>query len=239
METPGIASPSSSGRHLQLFPSGFHGDEHLQSLVAAVASRSSSFVETGTNVGSTLHWVSRTWPTLQAYSCEPEREPYEVAVQHLTDYPRAEVFNETSQAFISRFLPGGHLEHVRDGTVCFWLDAHGWGFEWPLREEVAWVCSCFSRFFMFVDDCRVVDHPEFTFDSYGEQVCEFDYFKDVLAPGDYLVYTPDYVDRTSGHHPLVGWVMVTPRALGLPPLSPTDAARFKVTPFTVGRGAMR
>ena len=50
--------------------------------------------------------------------------------------------------------------------------------------------------------------PEFGFDEYDGQVCDFDYVKDSIQPGvGYRRYYPAYSEHTSPYHPLRGWVL--------------------------------
>ena len=53
---------------------GFHGDAYLLALVDALLDRAEAFVETGTNVGSTLRYVAARRPQLPCLSCEPDPE---------------------------------------------------------------------------------------------------------------------------------------------------------------------
>ena len=53
-------------------PIGFHGDNHLLRVIHRLAPTTDLFVETGTNVGTTLGWVASTFPHLECLSCEPD-----------------------------------------------------------------------------------------------------------------------------------------------------------------------
>jgi len=68
-----------SSRSLQSLPVGFHGDRHLLRLIDLLAARAHTFLETGSNVGSTLGYVARRFPALDCISCEPDPAAHAVA----------------------------------------------------------------------------------------------------------------------------------------------------------------
>lgn len=108
------------------------------------------FVETGTNVGSTLAYVARSYPQLTCLSCEPDPEAFSRAVHNTRSDPNATVFNETSQRFFHA-MPERFPDLMGKDPV-FWLDAHGYGFEWPLRTEIRFITSFFDRAAVLIDD---------------------------------------------------------------------------------------
>ena len=138
-------------------------------------------------------------------------EPYSVKrlrrrVKNTQNLSNVRIYNETSQQFLS---------HIReecaalDKEVLFWLDAHGYGFDWPLKEELAFVTANFQRAFVLIDDFKVPGLDCFGFDEYNGQVCSFEYIKSALNPGlEYRLCYPDYEERTSAHHPLRGWGLI-------------------------------
>jgi len=186
---------------------GFHGDVHLLRLVHRLLPTADTFIETGTNVGTTLGWVASTFPRLPCFSCEPDARAASIAREHACTRQGVQVFDETSQDFMRRL----EREHAQlfEGTPFVWLDAHGYGFEWPLLEEVAFVTRRFQRGFLFIDDFRVPGAGEFGFASYDDQSCSFEYIESAIAPGlEYDLYYPSYDEHTSPFHPLRGWVLI-------------------------------
>jgi hypothetical protein len=182
---------------------GFHGDKYLLSFVDAILSRCGCFIETGANVGSTLAYVARTYPHIQCLSCEPDHEAYLHSVENIKTL-NAILFNESSQAFLYRLQ--AKYAHLFDRTVLFWLDAHGYGFEWPLKQEVSFITQHFKSAYILIDDFKVPGLDCFGYDKYGNQECSFDYLKDSLNSRiRYDIYYPAYTDKTSKHHPLRGW----------------------------------
>lgn len=183
---------------------GFHGDHYLLSLVDDLIRREGidCFIETGTNVGSTLAYVGCRYPDIQVLSCEPDREAYRRAKGHTKKLPNVEIHNLRSQEFLS--LLAGKSE-LFDRKCLFWLDAHGYGFEWPLKEEVAFIVQHFRSAYVMVDDFKVPGLDCFRFDQYQDQVCSYEHIKDSLGARHHQLFYPAYLDRTSQHHPLIGW----------------------------------
>jgi len=195
-------------RDLSAFlPEGFHGDHYLMDLVQAIAGQAEIFIETGTNVGSTLAYVARSYPHLICYSCEPDLNAFLEAKRNVGDRENVYLFNETSQIFLQRLTE--HSPEIFQKSCMFWLDAHGYGFEWPLREEIAFITDRFSTAFILIDDFKVPGNPQFSYDRYRRQECTFEYIKSALNPSQlYHVIYPDYKEHTSAFHPLIGWVLI-------------------------------
>jgi FkbM family methyltransferase len=185
---------------------GFHGDQYLLQLVDFLVSNCRFFVETGTNVGSTLAYVARKYPQVECLSCEPDAEAYRHAVRNAGG-TNVRLFNETSQDFIERL---SRRPSIFEDRVLFWLDAHGYGFQWPLRQEIAFITSRFKAGYILIDDFKVPNEDTFGFDRYGDQECSFEYVRDSIDPAvDYNLYYPNYREKTSRFHPLRGWGLLT------------------------------
>jgi len=190
-----------------LVDTGFHGDRYLLDLVETVAKRCGYFIETGANVGSTLVYTARRYPLLKCLSCEPDHEAYMRAVGNIEGLANATVFNETSQEFMQRLRRD--YAPLFSGESMFWLDAHGYGFSWPLMDELAFITSEFKSAYVFIDDFKVPGLDCFKYDEYEGQVCSLDFVRGTLKKGrEYRVYYPNYTEVTSKHHPLCGWGLI-------------------------------
>lgn len=202
-EQPATDQPRRTPGSLRLHPEGFHGDRHLQALVRALLPHAGAFVETGTNVGTTACWVARNAPGLPIRSCEPGDEAYEHARQNLAPFRQADVRHEPSPAFLEGLAE--REPALARGTNLWWLDAHGWGFRWPLPDEVAWITSNCDAGFILVDDFEIPGRDWFKHDVYDGQVCGLEMVEPALHPGrSYTLTLPSYADHTSTHHPLIG-----------------------------------
>lgn len=188
----------------QFIDIGFHGDEYLLRLVEHIAGKTKVYVETGANVGSTLAYVARSYPWLRCLSCEPDRLAFEQASANAGKYGNVSLFSGTSQQLIEHLST--HESGIFSEPCFFWLDAHGYGFEWPLEEELEFITQRFKSGYILIDDFKVPGRDHFGYDVYEHQICSYDYVKDSLNPQkSYRLYYPTYEDRTSQHHPLRGW----------------------------------
>lgn len=186
---------------------GFHGDRHLLRLVDWLAPQAQAFVETGANVGTTARYVARRFPRLAVHSCESDARACEAARRHLAPFPNARLSHAESPAFLID-LHARHPELGR-GPNLYWLDAHGYGFRWPLVDEVAFLSSRLERALLLIDDFRVPGRPEFRFDAHDGQVCCFETIEPALCRGRrYRLVYPDYSEHTSPHHPLTGYGLI-------------------------------
>jgi len=188
-------------------PIGFHGDHYLLDVVSALIGRVDVFIETGANVGSTLAYVAKTFPGLPCYSCEPDAEAYRRALENTNNLPNVHLFNELSQDFIN--LIKTKYSDLFTKQALFWLDAHGYGFQWPLKDEIAFITRNFPAAYILIDDFQVPGLDVFGYDRYEEQVCSFDGVRDAIFPGlKFNLYYPAYTEHTSQHHPLRGWGLI-------------------------------
>ena len=203
-----LINKNSPNSRFKFFDIGFHGDPYLLQLVNLILHTNCDlFVETGTNVGSTLAYVAKQFPNIQCFSCEPDQVAFSYAEQNTIQYKNVNLFNETSSKFLAR------LEHdysnIFELNVLFWLDAHGYGFKWPLLDEVEFITHNFKAAYMLIDDFKVPGMDCFGYDRYEDQECSLDYIKPALnrAKG-YSMYFPHYTDNNSLHHSLRGWGLI-------------------------------
>ena len=192
----------------QFFEIGFHGDTYLIELVFAAAQRCPQYVETGANVGSSLCHLARSFPEVQCHSCEPDAESFQFARQKAGSLANVHLYHEASPQFFHTVA--GQQPGFCGRETVFWLDSHGYGFRWPLREEIEFITGHFDSAHIFIDDFKVPGQPQFLFDEYDGQICGLELIADRLAKGrDYRFILPCYQDKTSTHHPLKGWILIT------------------------------
>lgn len=186
---------------------GFHGDYYLLALVddLVIRERIQCFIETGTNVGSSLVYLAKRHPQVQALSCEQDAEACRRARKNARGLANVEVHHLASKDFLKLLAKRPGLFQKR---CLFWLDAHGYGFEWPLRDEVRFIRENFATAFVMIDDFKVPGLDCFRYDEYQGQVCSYEHIRESLGERPHQVFGPRYTDRTSSHHPLVGWGLI-------------------------------
>lgn len=181
---------------------GFHGDAHILELVTELALCAEVFVETGANVGSTSRWVGSNFPHLDLFTCEPDPVAYSEASRTLSTFPNIHVSLGSSPQFLYELYE--QEPQLSSKRTLFFLDAHGYGYKWPLREELSYITDVHSDGCIIVDDFKVPGHSQFGFESYAGQDCDLDYVLTSLRPGAYSLLLPCYEENTSEFHPLVG-----------------------------------
>lgn len=198
---------------------GFHGDTYLISFAINILNKVEQFIETGTSTGSTLVFVSRKFPRISLWSCEPDKKAYAFAKLKTKDFSNIYLSNKTSPEFLFDFKKN-NPDLVSKDTF-FWLDAHANGFEWPLKREIEFITTNFKKSYIFIDDFLVPGRPWFGYDEYDDQVCSMDFIRDSLTKTNvYTVYYPTYQDRTSPFCKLRGWVLIEfghKESLSIPP----------------------
>ena len=197
-----------NNRKLSKFmPSGFHGDKHLGNIVFSCLKKSEQFIETGGNVGSTLHFVASNFTDIPAYSCEPDEKAFNYAKKNISNLNNAKIFKELSPDMIIRLSK--EIPELLDKTTTFWLDAHQFGYKWPLHEEVSFITNNFKKGFIFIDDFEVPHIKDFKFSQYEKESCNFEYIEnDINQNIEHKLFYPNYKEVTSAHHPLTGWGLI-------------------------------
>lgn len=207
---------------------GFHGDRYLLRLVAYLASRVEVFIETGANVGNTTRYVAATYGHLSVYACESDATSFDAASERLAGLPNATLSPTASPQFLHDLVEARPT--LTDRPALFWLDAHGYGFRWPLKDEIAFITRRWRRACILIDDFRVPGRPDFAFDQSEDQLCAIETIAPDLDPRHaYRIVYPRYRERTSPHHPLTGTGLIVfgDDAFALPPELTPD---FKIAP---------
>lgn len=203
-----LNSPKKQKRHLSEFLEiGFHGDLYLKEIAFHCLSQAEQFIETGTNVGSTLHYVVKNFSSLKAYSCEPDKDAYEFALSKVKNFPNVNLFNQVSPDMLYELAKSD--SSILEKDTVFWLDAHGYGYKWPLKDEIDFITHNFKKGYIFIDDFQVPGMNCFKWDEYENQICSFEFIQSSINKNlEFSLYYPSYTERTSKHHPLTGWCMI-------------------------------
>ena len=185
------------------FEAGFHGDRYILSIADFFLTRASFFVETGTLAGTTAHYVGKRYPATSVYSCEPDPVACRLAQQRCEGFANIKIVNERSPDFLHDLFD--RVPDLATEPAVFWLDAHGYGFRWPLLQEIELITSRRSAGVIMIDDFKIPGRPEFGFDAYDGQECSLEFVLPALNPEhDYTLILPAYAERTSAHHGLRG-----------------------------------
>lgn len=186
---------------------GFHGDKYLCKIALFLISRTEQFIETGANVGSTFLYVLKNFPDKTSYSCEPDKNSYKSILPKILNYKNAKLYNNFSPEFLYNLTKGD--SKIKERDTVFWLDAHGHGYKWPLEKEIEFITKNFKSGYIFIDDFKVPDKPQFAYSEYENQTCSYEFIKNSINPKlEYSLYYPNYEEKTSKYHPLTGWGLI-------------------------------
>lgn len=191
----------------KFFDVGFHGDKYLIEFVFHCISKCRQFIETGTSVGTSFIYILNNFPQIDAYSCEADEKNYAYVKEKSSQFKNAKIFKQKSPKMLYDITKKD--KNILQKDTVFWLDAHGNGYRWPLREEIKFITNNFKSGYIFIDDFKVPGLDYFNYDKYEEQICSFDYIKDSIKSNlEYNLYYPSYSDKTSNYNPLVGWGLI-------------------------------
>jgi len=127
-----------------------------------------TWVETGTFLGQTTHFLSKH--AAAVYSIEPEPTLFKNAVRYFRDFKNVTIINGTSESEFPKLLA------AINGDVNFWLDGHysaGPTFkgrsDTPIIEELSCISANLGRLgraCVLIDDLRCFDPTLLEFSSY-------------------------------------------------------------------------
>lgn len=121
------------------------------------------FIETGTHIGFTAHWVATNFPDVEVHTVEVDPDFYARGHENLSDLPNVQHYLGDSREMLQELLP-----KIREGLNVFWLDAH-WFPPVPLQEECA-IVNQLDSFVCLVDDFACWD-PWFGGDTFYSRPC--------------------------------------------------------------------
>jgi len=175
---------------------GFHGDLRFIELMDSLLKESDAFIETGTNMGNTLYFVSRNY-NIPCYSCEivSDRTPTHVLENHNITWK-----NTSSPSFLHDIVK--EESDIVDKKCVFYLDAH-FGYQIDvLFSELEFIIDNFSDYYIVIDDCDI-NNKLFLHNGYSlDEIIEKASIKD-------RVLVPNYTEQTSDFHDLTGWTLIT------------------------------
>lgn len=133
-----------------------------------------AFIETGTNLGDTIDYMSKLYPELEIISCEVDQLYHALATERLKDRKHLTIHHESSERVIKKTN--------NYNMPLYYLDAH-WGDYWPLRDEILNIergIVCVSDF--YVGDPDMFNPIPYGFDSYNGIRCDKDLIMDIVSP---------------------------------------------------------
>lgn len=136
----------------------FHGDIILKRFLLEVIStfKVSSFIETGTHMGHSTTFVTSMKKSLKIFSCEINKDFFNISKDALKSYRNISVYNENSPVFLRNLIQSNTIGSL----PLFFLDAH-WYEYWPLRDELNIITSSLDKAIIIVDDVKIPGREDF------------------------------------------------------------------------------
>jgi hypothetical protein len=124
----------------------WHADSRMEALVVDLFEKLHpiAFIETGTHMGWTAHWIAARYPETTIHTVEIKPEYYHFSGENLAEFKNVRRTLGDSRDFL-RKLPGS------TEPVIFWLDAHFYP-DHPLREECEIVSKYQGPHVVLIDD---------------------------------------------------------------------------------------
>lgn len=167
----------------------FNGQVLRRELFDAIvsASKFSVIIETGTHIGTTTDYMSRTG--LPVYTIESDRRSFGYSRTRFLFRKSITVLYGDTRVHLARLL--SELRSTSEGGPIFtYLDAH-WNADLPLREELEIVFKSGKPTVAMIDDFEVADDCGYGFDDYGEgKALTMAYIESVVRTRALKVYFP-------------------------------------------------
>lgn len=188
-----------------------HGDIiHLKALKRIVNNyKITSIIETGTYLGYTTMLLAKTFPNLQIYTCEINKNFYKRAKKNLRKFQNVHLYNDNSPKFIEKLIKN---KLVGDLPL-FYLDAH-WLDDWPLEKELQIISRYQKMAVISIDDFKVEKDNRFIFDKYKDKECSLNLVLPNLNKNNsYNLLFPNYGEKEIFgnkiiHPNLIGYVII-------------------------------
>ena len=161
-----------------------------------------NYIETGTYLGITTHFLSATAARRSAtvYSCEINDDYFAIARRTVGYLPNVHLHRGDSTEFLR------HLTSQVSSAVNFvYLDAH-WHQYLPLRDELSILCDWRSTVIM-IDDFQVPYDNGFRWDKYDDEreIC-LRYIDGIFEAQS--IYCPAYPAYKEGHKVALGYCVI-------------------------------
>jgi len=182
----------------------FHNDKKMIKVILEILENSDIFIETGSFMGKTIYFVGKNFPQLKCYSCEIDKNSYDIAFEQVKDLDNVKLDLMPSPYAVYN-IQKNHDNDIYDKKTSFWLDAH-WNTN-PLYDEIKYITSNYKNFCIFVDDFTIPWDKGFWTDGYDiEKIKPYIINKDKLK-----FYMPNYPsnDECCKDGNVSGYIVIT------------------------------
>jgi hypothetical protein len=148
-----------------------------------LAFNSEAFIETGLFRGGTPTIIRSWFPNIKIYEIEINPEFYNYGNELFCNDPNTEIILSDSKKYLEHNIE----KFKKYSNPLFFLDAHWDPNNWPLREEIKYICELDNPIIL-IDDFKTPGKP-YGYDSYKGKECSKDYISDLIKPfTDYIYF---------------------------------------------------
>ncbi len=192
-------------------PSRFGGDVILSSIIDEIIEffKVTSFIETGTYLGSTSANMAKLYPKLPIFTCEVNKTYYKIAKEGLKKYRNVQIENNSSELFLAKLI-----KKKKSFTLpLIFLDAHWYDFL-PLPIEIELISTNLNKSIIVIHDFEVPNKPEYASDISNRMstqpiACNLSLIEDKLKnKKNYRLLFPNYTLEASETSALTGYVVI-------------------------------
>ncbi len=141
----------------------FHNDLKMISIILEIFKTTEVFIETGSFMGKTIYFVGKNFPKITCYSCEINKNSYDIAYEQIKNLSNVKLdLIPSPQALYN--IKNIYDKNIYNKKTVFWLDAH-WG-STPLFDELKYITTNFKNFCIFIDDFTIPYDKGFHTDGY-------------------------------------------------------------------------
>jgi glycosyltransferase involved in cell wall biosynthesis/GR25 family glycosyltransferase involved in LPS biosynthesis len=185
----------------------FHGDDYFIKFVENAVNKSDTFIETGTFRAASSNYIATKYPDKQIYSCETHTPYYELSKEYTRNLKNINFSNTDSMTMLNTLV-----NQYNKNTCTFFLDAHTHEYS-PLKDELEFIIKNFENYYIFIDDFMVPGKAQFNYNKLKNINYTLDNIISVIDNKNLNIYFPNYDEKTSIYHPLVGWTLITNQQL--------------------------
>ena len=181
----------------------FHNDKKMIEVIIDILNNCEAFIETGSYMGKTIYFVGKNFPNIPCYSCEINKDSYNIAYEQVKNLNNVKLDLKPSP-YALYDIKLKYDKDIFEKYTCFWLDAH-WHTD-PLYEEIKYITSNFKKFCIFIDDFTIPGDKGFWTDGYNiEKIKSYIMNKEKLK-----FYMPNYpsTDDCCKDNPC-GYIIIT------------------------------
>jgi hypothetical protein len=142
----------------------FHNDKKMIQVILEILNNSDVFIETGSFMGKTIFFVGKNFPQLNCYSCEINKNSYNIANEQVKNLSNVKLDLSPSPTALYN-IQLNYDKGIFSKKVCFWLDAHLKTN--PLYDEIKYITTNFKEFCIFIDDFTIPWDNGFWTDGYN------------------------------------------------------------------------